>query len=486
MQTPVRITLAAGLVAGIFLAGYMTHRQTGSVVAPASVRQVLYYTCPMHPQYKSDRPGEAPCCGMRLVPVYAGSQPGQADTSLPNGAIKIGSAQQQLIGVRTAEVERAPASYRLRVPGRIAVDDERLYRVVAATDGWIRQLGKNASGSFVKKGQFLASYYTQNLLAAAQTFVFALQTNAQVERGEATIGYQRTPTALNLQVALDSLRSLGMSEVQIEAIRQTRIAPSEVDLYSPVTGFVLTRNLSPTQRFDKGSEMYRIADISHVWVMADILEKDRRLVSPGAVATVRYQGREFQARMGDTLPQLDSQSRTLKTRFELDNPGYILGPDMFVDVELHVDMPAAITAPADAVIDTGRRKTVFVERGNGFFEPRLVETGWRIGDRVQVTSGLEPGERIVISGNFLIDSESRMQLAAASTGSSAQTDGAEKDPVCGMEVDSKAPGVLVSEHGGKTYHFCSSQCKKSFDANPGKYVTRKSLARDTNGEQGPA
>jgi Cu(I)/Ag(I) efflux system membrane fusion protein len=232
---------------------------------------------------------------------------------------------------------------------------------------------------------------------------------ANEQTGQGYLGAQRSPTAFSLQSAIDSLRSLGMSEGQIGDIQRTHQAVSMIHIYSPIAGFVLARNISPAQRFDKGAELYRIADIGHVWVMADVFEKDLKFVRPGVLATVRYGGHGFTARMSDVLGQLDSESRTLKIRFELDNPGHILLPNMFVDVEVQVNMPAAVVVPADAVIDSGRGKTVFVERGNGVFEPLLVETGWRLGDRVEITKGLEPGERIVVSGNFLIDSESRMK-----------------------------------------------------------------------------
>jgi RND family efflux transporter MFP subunit len=322
----------------------------------------------------------------------------------------LSAATQQLIGVRTDQVRQSPTSYRLRVPGRVAVDEARLYRLIAASDGWIRELGQNTAGTFVEKDQVLTSYYTSGLLTASQTLVYAMAANAQA--GEGYLGAQRAPAAFSLQIAVDALRSLGMSDAQIDEIRRTRQAESLIHIYSPIAGFVIARNISPDQRFDKGAELYRIADIGHVWVLADIFEKDREFVRPGALATVRFGGREFPARMSNVLPQLDSDSRTLKARFELDNPGYVLQPNTFVDVEIQVNIPAAVTVPADAVIDSGLRKTVYVDRGQGAFEPRQVQTGWRLGDRVQITKGLEPGEHIVVSGNFLIDSESRMRLAA--------------------------------------------------------------------------
>jgi YHS domain-containing protein/multidrug efflux pump subunit AcrA (membrane-fusion protein) len=187
-------------------------------------------------------------------------------------------------------------------------------------------------------------------------------------------------------------------------------------------------------------------------------------VKPGAEATVIYQGRRFKARMSDALPQFDTQSRTLKTRFELDNPGFVLQPDMFVDVELNVSMPPAITVPADAVFDSGLRKTVFVDRGGGNFEARRVEIGWRLGGRVEVVKGLMEGERVVAAANFLLDSESRMRAVSAGVFD------AETDPVCGMEVDAKkaAAAGLKSDYKGQTYYFCADECKKRFEAEPAK------------------
>ncbi len=306
-------------------------------------------------------------------------------------------------------------SHVLRVPGRIAVDDQRLYRIIAAADGWIVDLGQNTVGRFVKKDQLLATYYTKDLLYTERLFLLSIPANeplptATKDFSQASI---RTAGSANPQFPIDSLRGLGMSDLQIEEIHKSRTASPHVNIYSPVSGFVLARNISPGQRFDKGTEFYRIADISRVWVWTDIFEKDREFLKPGAEATFVYQGRRFKARMSEALPQFDTQSRTLKTRFELDNPGNVLQPDMFVDVELNVEMPPAITVPADAVFDSGLRKTVFVDRGNGSFEARRVETGWRLGGRVEIVKGLMEGERVVAAANFLLDSESRMRAVSA-------------------------------------------------------------------------
>lgn len=466
MSRSAKIGAVLCLTAAAFVAGKLANRPPSASASLSSPRRILHWVCPMHPQYKSDRPGDAPCCGMRLEPVYADSPTGAAPAALPAGAVEVGAAQQQLIGVRTATVERTPATHLLRVPGRIAVDEGRLHRIVAATDGWIRMLADNSAGTFVKENELLASYYVANLLAVQQSLLYTMRTAGPLQR-EAQTGLQISASSLSLQNALDAARNLGMTELQLAELQRTKTMAQAIHIYSPITGFVIARNVSPSQRFEKGSELFRIADIGRVWAMADIFEKDREFVKPGAMAAVVYQGRRFPARMSNVLAQLDPQSRTLRSRFEVENSGGILRPDVFVDLEIQVRLPAAITAPADAVLDAGRRKTVFVARGNGVFEPRAVETGWRLGDRVEITKGLAAGESIVVSGNFLIDSESRMKPPEAAPSAAA------KDPVCGMDVDPKAAGVLQAQHRGKTYYFCSGQCRTSFEGDSGKYAPEK-------------
>jgi membrane fusion protein, copper/silver efflux system len=478
MKTPVRFIGMICLAMGIFFAGYLANRQKDPATSSASGEQAENYACPMHPQYKSDHAGDCPMCGMRLEAINAGNVGGKLAAMRPaaSGMIPISAAKQQLIGVRTDEVRRGSSSHILRVPGRITVDDQRLYRIIAAADGWIRELGQNTVGRFVRQNQVLASYYTRDLLATERLFLLSLGTNDQSQKSDISFASIRTASSSNPQFPVDSLHGLGMSDLQIEEIYRARTSAPDVKIYSPVSGFILSRNISPGQRFDKGTELYRIADINHVWVMTDIFEKDRDFARPGATATIRYQDREFQARMSESLPQFDPQSRTLKTRFEIDNPGNILLPDMFVDVELHLDTPSAIMVPADAVIDSGRRKMVYVERANAEFEPRQVATGWRMGDRVQITNGLEPGERIAISGNFLIDSESRMRSPGGSSAPAAEKVKPVKDLVCGMTVDPKSPGTLKTQYKGETYYFCSETCKKSFEANPDKYIPKQTTA----------
>ncbi len=467
MRRPAHVVAGVVLAFALFFAGYVARRPAAPVASSSSTTPSASYTCPMHPQIKSDRPGDCPLCGMRLEPLSA-VQGGGAPAG--PGMVVVGAAQRQLIGMRTDEVRRGSVSQALRLPGRIAVDDQRLYRIVAAVDGWIIDLRENTVGRFVKKGQLLGAYYTKELLSTERLFLLSIPANQALTTQTKDFFSQasiRTAGSANPQYPIDSLRGLGMDDLQIEEIHKTREAAPHVNIYAPVSGFVLSRNISPRQRFDQGTELYQIGDLSRVWVLTDIFEKDRQFLERGAEATILYQGRRLKARMTDTLPQFDPDSRTLKTRFELDNPGFILQPGMFVDVEIAVQMPSAITVPADALFDSGLRKTVFVDHGDGSFEARRVETGWRLGDRVEVVKGLMEGERIVGSANFLLDSESRMRAVSAGLFDP------ETDPVCGMEVDAKRAVAAgrVLEHGGATYYFCSDGCRDRFKADPAPFLS---------------
>ncbi len=258
---------------------------------------------------------------------------------------------------------------------------------------------------------------------------------------------------------------------QIEEITRTRELTQAILIRAPTTGFLSVRNVSPTQRFEKGNELFRIADLSRVWIVADLFENESRYLQPGKNVTVSlpHEGATFQAKVSHTLPQFDPVTRTLKFRLEADNPGYVLKPDMFVDLELPINLLSVIAVPADAVLDSGLKKTVFVDRGSGFFEPREVETGRRMGNRVEIIKGLKPGEQIAVSGNFLIDSESRLELAAAGMVGTLS-----KDPVSGVDVSiNKAEKAgRKRSYKGMNYYFSSDESKEQFDKNPNRYTKK--------------
>ena len=392
-------------------------------------------------------------------------------SSMSSGTVKISPEKQQAIGVRTGTVEKKPVAHILRVLGRVAVDETRIYRINAATDGWVQQTFPNSTGTLVKEDEVLAIIYAPEFVGAEQAYFYALNALDRFKSAGKETSDQIAITEVSVQRAADSLRNLGMGDRQINDLTRTRQITKNIELRSPATGFVLVRNVSLGQRFERGTEFYRMADLSHVWILADVFENETEYLKPvvKVKCTLPHQKKTFQAKVSDVLPQFDPATRTLKVRLEADNPGYVLRPDMFVDVEMPITLPPAITVFADAVLDSGLKKTVFVDRGEGFFEPREVETGWRLGNRVEITKGLRAGERIVVSGNFLIDSESRLELAAA-----GMVETLAKDPVCGTDVSiNKAEkSGRKSTYQGKVYYFTSDECKEQFDKNPARYAKK--------------
>lgn len=235
-------------------------------------------------------------------------------------------------------------------------------------------------------------------------------------------------TALNINKSRLELLNLGVRDSQLDKFSETSQYISVVELRSPVNGLVISRGVFPNQRVDRGIECFRIADISRVWILADVFTAESAYIRPGMNAKISLPGqhRQFEARVTDVPSRFDPVTRTLKVRLEMENPKNIFLPDMFVDIKFQIPLPTSLTVPASAVLDSGRRQTVYAVTGEGVFEPRPVVTGWRSGDQVEILEGLVPGEQIVISGNFLMDSESRMRLAAAASTEKPETGQSEK------------------------------------------------------------
>src|SRR5919197_6293158 len=328
---------------------------------------------------------------MQLEPVYADGGPAAPSdaASRPAGAVSISAEKQQLLGVRVAAVEKAASTHAVRLFGRVVPEETRVYMLNAATEGAVRDLSPATTGSRVKKGEWLASVFAADMRLPLQAYITALDVQDQDPSARRDSGMNvaaGTTASKSALYTIERLRAVGMSDVQIDEIRRTRDIPLLLKVYAPADGFVIARNVSLGQKFDKNAEWYRIANLDKVWILADVFENEAPYVKAGMVAKVSLQGQRktVQARVSAVLPQFDPTSRSLKVRLEADNPGYALRPDMFVDVEFPVELPAATTIPVDAIVDSGMRKTVFVERGNGFFDPRAIETGWRFGDRVEV------------------------------------------------------------------------------------------------------
>jgi RND family efflux transporter MFP subunit len=296
-----------------------------------------------------------------------------------------------------------------------------VYRVNLGTDGYVKETHDDAVGNHVMKDQHLAVVYSPDFLAVAGGFLSANErTSAGTAATKDNVAPSTTLNASSAQARADRLRNLGMSDSQIDEISRDRKVPENVYVVSPADGFILSRNVSPGVRFERYTEMYTIADLSRVWVLAEVFGKDAQAFRPGARAriTLPDTGESFEARVSDVLPEVDPATRILKPRLEVVNPGFKLRPDMFVNVELSVSQPPGLTVPADAVLNSGLSKRVFVQTFAGHFQERAVETGWRLNDRVQIVKGLREGETVVSGGAFLVDSESRLQMAANSGGPS--------------------------------------------------------------------
>jgi YHS domain-containing protein len=387
---------------------------------------------------------------------------------------------RQLQGVRVGTVERTRATQTLRLFGRVAPDDTRVHVVEPAVEGTAREVSGATVGSFVRKGEKLGTFFSSEIRASLQSFLSVSNVAESDAAARSSAGLPPSPPPAPgsaASFAVERLRTMGVSDDQIAEMRRTRQLPLNVQLRSPVSGVVIRRDFLPGQRIGPGMECFRIANIDRVWILADVADADAPLVRPGAKARVSVRGRPepLPAVVSDVPPRFDPTSRTFKVRLDVENPRAELRPEMFVDVELDVERGEALAVPADAVLDAGIRKTVFVETAEGAFEPRQVETGWRAGGQVEILRGLAAGERIVVSGTFMVDSESQLRLAAAGAAAAAPLApeaGRAIDPICRMTVDpakAKEAG-RTHAHEGKVYYFCSDGCRDTFAKEPGRFA----------------
>jgi RND family efflux transporter MFP subunit len=403
--------LVAATLAGLAIA--MHHPESKAV----RVRRVLYWVDPMHPAYRSDKPGTAPDCGMALEPVYAeeaGHSLHPQEDSAPE-TLQIDPATEQLYGIRLVKVRRDTGQDSIRVFGRVAADQTLIYRVDLGTDGFVKETHDDAVGNHVTKNEHLALVYSPEFLSVAGGYLSANErTPAGAGPSKDNIATSTTLGAASAQARADRLRNLGMSDAQIDEIRANHQIPEDVYVVSPADGFILSRNISPGFRFERNTDLYTIADLSRVWVLAEVFGMDSRAFRPGARARVTLQdtGETFEAHVSNALPEVDPATHVLIARLELNNPGFKLRPGMFVVVELPASQFSGLTIPGDAVVNSGLSKRVYVETSAGHFEAREVEVGWRLKDRVQIVKGLREGESVVAAGTFLVDSESRLQAAA--------------------------------------------------------------------------
>ncbi len=476
-------------VAAAFAGGYYYRgRGAGPAAQQQGGRKILYWVDPMHPAYKSDKPGIAPDCGMKLEPVYAdgggpgadGSQPrgkllyykdpqnpdyhsekpglnpetgnelvpvyANDASSMAPGTVQISPEKQQLIGVQYGTAEITGGARSIRAEAKIAYDETRVAHVHTKVEGWIDKVFVDFTGQPVKKGQPLLTIYSPDMLASQRELLLAAKAR-DIMKSSPTAGALSNSDSL-LDATRRRLELWDLSDAQIDQVLRTGEPIKNVTLYSPIEGYVLDRKAFANQKVMPDTDLYTVADLSTVWIMADVFEPDAPFIHVGQQARVSlasYPGKTLAARVSYIQPQVDPTTRTLKVRLEVANPGMLLKPDMFATVEFRVATPAAVTVPTSAVLDTGERKTVFVDRGNGYFEPRQVETGDTAGDRVAILKGLKPGERVVTSGNFLIDSESQLKAAASGMGAPSATPSPHAGHEPGM-TPKPAPAHAGHEH----------------------------------------
>lgn len=495
MRKVVLVPVAVILAAGIFVAG--RHSAGSNSESHRTAKRILYYVDPMHPAYRSDKPGIAPDCGMELEPVYEGQE--SAKNALPAGAVQIDPDQQRLIGVRVETVQKNPGSRVIRTLGRVEADSNLVHRVMSGTMGWVQSVQNNPPGTLLKKDEPLAAIYSPEFRNAEQAYLGSLATLERMKGGIELNDSSRTTDA-SLRINEEQLRALGMGEPQIRELAKNRQINRDITLTSPVDGIVLSRDVTPGERFDKGTEFYKIADLTKIWITADVFGEEADLFRPGARVrvSVRERKKTLYARVSENPPLFDPVSRTLKLRLQAENPGLLLRPDMFVDLDFEAKAPQGISVPQDSVLDSGMQKVVYVETSEGVFEARPVITGATFGSYVTISSGLKEGERIATAGNFLIDSESRLRHPVATSASTAPAAPAPimqhemkhaamqperkqtspktvetlTDPVCGMPLsgDQAKSSAHTEEFHGKTYRFCSDNCQAKFRKDPAKYV----------------
>lgn len=378
--------------------------------APASgARKVLYYQDAMNPVHRSDKPG-TDSMGMPLNPVYA--EESESPSNMAAGTVKISAQKQQLIGVSTAKVERLPIQRTIRTVAQLQADETRIAHIHVKVNGWIDQVYVDFIGKLVKKGQPLFTLYSPDLVGTQREYLIA-------RRGQRSLGASPLPDVSRgadslFEAARERLRLWDISDDQIQKLDETGEVMRTLTLYSPINGFVLDRKAFPQVAVNPDMDLYAVADLSTIWAAADVYQYEVPYVrvGQGARMTLDYlPGKSFLGKVSYIYPTVDPQTRTVKIRIEFANPGFALKPGMFSEVELRINYGTQIVVPLEAVLDSGTQQTVFVARDNGYFEPRQVQIGARLEDKLIVLDGLRPGETIVTSGNFLIDSESRLKSA---------------------------------------------------------------------------
>ena len=401
------------ILVGILLFGL------GSVTGVAILRYLPARTAPApaHPSDATPHAGQSspPMAGMKGMSAPASSAQATGAPSvqnMPPGTVMLNPATQQLIGVRYTEVRRAELKRTIRTVGIVQMDDETISRVHVKIAGWIEKVYLDYVGKLVKKGQPLFTLYSPDLVSTEQEYLIARKGQQYLSKTP----YSDVVSGADslLRATRDRLRLWDVTDAQIRTLAKTGKAKRTMTLYSPINGFVMNRNAYEQTYVTPKTDLYDIADLSTIWVMVDIYEYEAPYVHIGQAASMQlsyFPGRTYHGRVDYVYPTLDPATRTIKVRLAFPNPNYELKPNMYANVKLNVNYGLQTLIPSEAVLNSGTRQVVFVAKPHGYFEPREIKVGDQFDGQAVVLAGLKPGEKIVASGNFLIDSESRLGTA---------------------------------------------------------------------------
>jgi RND family efflux transporter MFP subunit len=477
MRTTMTRTIPV-LAALLLLAGGLAACRRGGGTAAKTEPSKTQYHCPMHPTYVSDRPGQCPICKMDLVPIQASAEPhaprrvlfyrspmdpavrsdvprkdemgmdfvpvyeDEATGPVVSGRamVALSPERRQLLGVRSEAVTRRHLDRTIRTVGRVAMDERRLHHVHTKYEAYVEKLYVNFIGQMVRKGDHLAALYSPELVATQQEYLLAYRAQQRLaQSGIASVAKGGTDL---LEAARQRLLFWDVSPEDIEALERSGQVQRTVDLHAELPGYVLQKSAVHGMRVMPADILFDIADLSAVWILADVYESDLATVELGMAAevTLPYQpGRTWRGAVAFVDPIVEPGTRTVKVRVEVPNGDYALKPDMFADVVLRRELGDALFVPESAVLKPGERQLVFLDRGDGRLEPREIETGARVEGGYAVLSGLAEGDKVVTSANFLIDSESSLKAALSSMGTAPPAGG----PHAGHAPGQPAPAPVT-------------------------------------------
>jgi len=377
------------------------HAVAAHGATPEDPDAIAFWTCPMHPSVKATEPGRCPLCGMDLVAVTEGE--------VASGVVIVDEARRQTIGVETTTATRRALSGTLRAVGRVTFDETRLTDVTVKIGGYVEEIYVDQPGQAVRRGQPLFALYSPELYAAQQELITAL---ASQRAAEGTTAPDRADYLV--RSARQRLRLWDLAPAVIDRVAASGEPIERLPILSPASGHVVEKNVVAGTAVEPGMKLYRIAGLDRVWVEAEVYESELPRVAvgqPAAVTLPSMPGKTFRGRVAFVYPYLDGDSRTGRVRIALANPDGVLKPDMYANVELATSLGEALVVPESAVLRTGPRSFVFVDLGEGRLKPQRVETGVEQGEWVEIVSGLDEGDIVVSSGNFLVAAESRLRSA---------------------------------------------------------------------------